>query len=221
MRDAANIADVASLQPDYMGFIYYRKSPRYVGEDFRPEWDRPGSAGGRPLQGVRKVAVFVDEPLDSALDIIGRLQFDAAQLHGHETPDYCRRIKETGAEVVKSFGVGEDFDFRQLEDYEPFADHFLFDAKTSAYGGSGKRFGWEQLRGYEGTKPFFLSGGLDLDNLEQALGLAGRLPLHALDLNSCFESAAAFKNIEKVSEAIRLIRQHDNRKITTENDKGK
>lgn len=210
MRDAANIAEVASLRPDYMGFIYYRKSPRYVGEGFRPEWDRLLSPD--QLQGIRKVAVFVDEPLDAAVDILERTGFDTAQLHGSESPEYCRRIKETGAEVVKSFGVGADFDFGQLEDYEPFADHFLFDAKTSMYGGSGKRFGWEQLRRYIGTKTFFLSGGLDLDNLEQALGLAGSLPLYALDLNSCFESAAGFKNIEKVSEAIRWIRQHDNRK---------
>lgn len=203
MREPENIRDAAALRPDYMGFIYYRKSPRYVGEDFAPVW-------APELKGIRKTAVLVNEPLDSALEIINRLGFEAVQLHGSESPAYCREVKKSGVELLKVFGVFAGFDFRQLEAFEPFADYFLFDAKTDAYGGSGKRFSWEQLRNYQSETPFFLSGGLDPDNLEEAMKAMAGLPLYALDLNSRIESAPGVKNIEKAAEAIRLIKQYEN-----------
>ncbi|TCS87844.1 phosphoribosylanthranilate isomerase [Anseongella ginsenosidimutans] len=200
MRGAENIREAAILRPDYMGFIYYRKSPRYVGDNFKPVW-------GPEMEGVRKTAVFVNEPLESVQEIVNCLQFEAVQLHGEESPAYCGELKQAGMEVLKAFGIAPGFDFRQLEAYEQVADFFLFDAKTSAYGGSGKSFAWEQLMEYTGSKPFFLSGGLDTDNVKLAVDAAAELPLYALDLNSRFESAPGVKNIQKLTEAIRLIKQ--------------
>lgn len=200
MREAGNISRIAELRPDYMGFIFYPKSPRYVGAGFHPVW-------GPEMAGIRKVAVFVDEPLDSAMQILNEGRFEAAQLHGSESPEYCGQIREKGWEVIKSFGIGEDFDFGVLTPYVPYVDRFLFDAKTSAYGGSGKTFGWEKLTDYPFQVPFFLSGGLDMENLEPALRLTGGLPLDTLDLNSRFEMTPAVKNIDLVAEAISLIRQ--------------
>lgn len=207
MREAENMAEVAALRPDYMGFIYYRKSPRYVGDQFNPEW-------ATEMKGIRKTAVFVNEPLESALGIIERLGFDAVQLHGDETPGYCRQVKQAGLEVIKAFGIGPGFDFSQLDAYGDAVDFFLFDAKTQSYGGSGKRFSWEQLGGYTGGKAFFLSGGLDPENLREAIASAANLPLYALDLNSRIELAPALKDTEKAAQAIRLIKQreHEDRK---------
>lgn len=229
MREPGNIREIAVLRPDYMGFIFYRKSPRYAGTEFFGNEGFQQSAGAVSFQtaaragtntapagmnaalaGIKKTAVFVDEPLDPAREMINRAGFDAVQLHGNETPAYCRQVKETGAEVIKAFGVGEDFDFSILEAYAPFCDYFMFDAKTSAFGGSGKTFGWELLRRYTGSKPFFLSGGLDLDNLSAALTAVDGLPLYALDLNSRFETAPGLKDTEKVKKAIRLIKQANN-----------
>lgn len=200
MREEANLREIARLAPDYLGFIYYRKSPRYVGADFNPEW-------GPEMDSIRKVAVFVDEPLESALDIMARAGYDAAQLHGNESPAYCRDIKAAGIQVIKAFGVDRDFDFSRLEAYEPVVDYFLFDAKTRDYGGSGKTFGWDLLQGYRGSRPFFLSGGLEPGNLKQALQATSGLPLYGLDLNSRIEQAPGLKDAEKASEAISMIKQ--------------
>ncbi|HYH57544.1 MAG TPA: phosphoribosylanthranilate isomerase [Anseongella sp.] len=202
MRDPANIGAAAALGPDYMGFIFYGKSPRYVGAGFSPDWSRLG--------GVVKTAVFVDEPLDSALEIIGRLGFEAAQLHGSESPEYCRQVQQAGVAIIKAFGIAEGFDFGLLEAYAPVCDYFMFDAKTSAFGGSGQTFPWDLLRRYSGSKPFFLSGGLDLGNLSAAMDAAAGLPLYALDLNSRFELAPGLKDTGKVKEAIRLIKHIGN-----------
>lgn len=264
LREPANILEAAALEPDYLGFVFYRPSPRYAGAPERAASAQagmgPSHAGAEPapaetppthageeedlsagekglsagqedlpaekkdfsagerdplsklqatlagLQKIKKTAVFVNEPLESALEIAGRLGMDAVQLHGSESPEYCRAMKEQGFELIKAFGVGEDFDFALTRPYEAVCDHFLFDSRTRGHGGSGKAFGWEQLERYSGSRTFFLSGGLDLDNLPQALELSTRLPVTALDLNSCFESAPGLKDIEKLSKAIRLIR---------------
>lgn len=199
MRDPENVKEVAALAPDYMGFIYYAKSPRYVGPEFRlrrqPE-----------TQAIRNVAVFVNEPPESALEIAVRDGYDAVQLHGAESPAYCKEFQSAGFEVIKAFGIDADFDFAQLEPYAGSVNFFLFDAKTRAYGGSGKPFEWEKLGEYTGTTPFFLSGGLEPANLEEALAVTAGLPLYALDLNSRVETAPGIKDLEKTAAAISLIK---------------
>lgn len=206
MRDPANIAAIAALAPDYMGFIFYPGSKRYVGKDFAPAW-------GPEIEGIRKVAVFVNEPLDSALEITDRLGFDMVQLHGNETPAYCREMKRAGLEVIKAFGIGPGYDFSQLGPFREWVDFYLLDAQTPIYGGSGERFDWKQLEGYREEKPFFLSGGLEPANLSEAAAAAGT-SLHALDLNSRIELAPALKNTEMAATAIQLVKQlvHENEK---------
>src|SRR3546814_20446319 len=91
------------------------------------------------MAGITKTAVLVNEPLDSALELLEQGGFDAAQLHGEESPEYCRQIREKGKKVVKSFGIDADFDFNQLKAYEQEVDCFLFDPKTRIYGGKIER----------------------------------------------------------------------------------
>ena len=154
MKQAANIAAVAELRPDYLGFIFYRKSPRYISEvsaeliKYVP-------------QQIKTVGVFVDEDLETLKALVANHALKAVQLHGNETVDFCKQIKQTGVEVIKAFGVHAGFDFGMLQAYEPVVDYFLFDTQTPAHGGSGKVFDWTLLKNYTLAKPYFLSGGID------------------------------------------------------------
>ena len=186
LRD--NIGEVASLQPDYVGFIFYPKSPRYVGAGFRmPEFDRR----------IQKVGVFVNEPVESVLEKVRIYRLDFAQLHGSESPEVCDMIKNAGVGVIKALQMGDNFDFSQLQQYNATVDYFLFDTKTKLYGGSGNAFNWEILKKYNMGKQYFLSGGISLENLD-GLYEVDLSKVHALDVNSKFEMKPGLKNIEKL-----------------------
>jgi phosphoribosylanthranilate isomerase len=156
------------------------------------------------LLSPKKVGVFVDEELLKIQEIIDQYQLQAVQLHGNESPEMCATLKNQ-VEVFKAFGVDEAFNFDQLKPYENVVDYFLFDTKTSSHGGSGKTFDWQILQNYQLKTPFFISGGLSNENLEEVLKL--KHPAFAgVDLNSRFETAPGLKNIEKLSEAFGLIK---------------
>ncbi|MBC7418343.1 MAG: phosphoribosylanthranilate isomerase, partial [Pedobacter sp.] len=158
MKYAANIARVADLKPDYLGFIFYDKSPRNV-SDVSAELIKY-----IPKE-IKTVGVFVDEDLEKVKRKISDLDLSAVQLHGKESPEYCLALKSefSSLELIKAFGVDETFDFVVLESYEEVVDFFLFDTKISTHGGSGKRFDWTVLENYKLDKPYFLSGGIDID----------------------------------------------------------
>lgn len=188
LRD--NVADVAALEPDYIGLIFYPKSPRFVGEDFElPEIDRS----------IKKVGVFVNEELESVVAKANKYQLDFVQLHGDESPDYCRRIKEKGVKSMKAFQMDEAFDFDVLKPYEAHVAYFLFDTKSKGYGGSGHTFDWSVLQKYSMEKQYFLSGGVSLENIEGLKGLDVS-KIHALDVNSKFEVKPGLKNIEMLAK---------------------
>lgn len=200
MRDVKNIADVAGLQPDYMGFIFYPHSARYVGDDFTLPEKFPA--------GIKKTGVWVNAPLDKILASIKSLQLDAVQLHGHESAEMADAIRQTGVEVIKVFSVGDDFDFRQTKAYEAVADYFLFDTKGKNYGGNAIAFNWELLKNYEGEKAYFLSGGLNLENLSDALALHDSR-LYGLDFNSGLEITPGVKDISKVQQALQKLKKQN------------
>ena len=119
------------------------------------------------------------------------------QLHGKETPSYCELIKEFGVEVIKSFSIKDYFDFSLLVPYQENCDFFLFDTKGTSPGGNGYTFNWSILKDYYSQKPFFLSGGIGLENIQQVKELLNStLPLYGIDVNSKFESAPGLKKIE-------------------------
>ncbi len=184
LRD--NVKEVEALQPDYAGFIFYPKSPRFVGEDFSmPELDKR----------IKKVGVFVNETVAKMIEIVRKYHLDFVQLHGHEKPDDCQAIGKQGIGVIKAFAIDEHFDFSQLEQYDSTVDYFLFDTRTAGFGGSGRSFDWELLKKYKLGKKYFLSGGLGLDNIEDLKDIELR-NIHALDVNSRFEIKPGLKNIE-------------------------
>ena len=199
MKYPKNINDVGELEPDYMGFIFYQNSKRFVGDDF------PSKSFKKLPKSIKKVGVFVNQSLERMLEIHNKYSFDTFQLHGNESVETCASLKEKGVEVIKVFLVDNDFDFEQTKPYESVCDFYLFDTKTDKYGGSGVAFNWEILENYTQTKPFFLSGGLGLHNYNQIKKIEHSL-LIGLDFNSRLEDDKHKKIIEEVSEIINSIR---------------
>ncbi len=192
MKQAANIAAVANLHPNYLGFIFYEKSPRYISEvsaeliKYVP-------------QEIKTVGVFVDEDLETVKTLAAKHHLKAVQLHGNESVDFCKEIKQTGVEVIKAFGVYSDFDFSVLQAYEPVVDYFLLDTQTPAHGGSGKVFDWKLLENYTLAKPYFLSGGIDLQHAEQIKNINDER-LYAVDINSKFEIEPGLKDVDQLKD---------------------
>lgn len=196
MRDAENVLGVAALQPDYMGFIFYPKSPRFVGEDFQVPESFPTA--------IKKVGVFVNETAEKMLAIAHTLQLDYLQLHGNESVEVCATIKQAGIGVIKVFSVEDDFDFAVTKPYQSSVDFFLFDTKGKYYGGNAQVFDWTVLNRYDQQVPFFLSGGITPDNVTNIAALEN-MNLHALDVNSGVEIQPALKSIEKLNSFIAQV----------------
>src|SRR5690606_10758416 len=141
------------------------------------------------------------EVIDRAINTYG---FEAIQLHGDESPAYCRVLADRGVEIIKAFGLNDAFDWNTLVPYEEAVDYYLFDTKSAAYGGTGRTFDWGILETNPSDKPYFLSGGLSDENINEALRLKdGRL--YGLDLNSQFEKEPGFKDIERLRKTFQLI----------------
>lgn len=194
MRDPENIRElIDQVKPDWMGLIFYPKSPRFVSDQ------SANQIAGFP---VKKVGVFVNEEEDQILKRIRNFDLSAVQLHGQETPDFVESLsKKTSAEIWKVITVREQIDWQSLKGYLPFVNKFLFDTATSAHGGSGQKFDWKVLETYPFDKGFLLSGGLDEESVDGILALADKLPqLQGVDLNSRFEDAPGLKNIEKLKK---------------------
>lgn len=182
MRNAKNIAEVATLHPDYMGFIMWEGSKRYC--PIPPEVP----------EYIIKVGVFVDASLENIENAIEDFKLGAVQLHGSETPSLCRALQGK-TQVIKAFSIGKTFDFDSLVDYLPYCDFFLFDTKGTLPGGNGSSFDWTLLNDYPFDLPFFLSGGIGLAETEKINEIRKTdLPVYALDVNSTFEVEPGLKN---------------------------
>lgn len=192
MKYQDNIREVAALQPDYLGFIFHEKSLRNF-ENTIPKL--PDS--------IKKVGVFVDEKIEFICGLLEKHKLDVIQLHGHESPEMCRLLKSTKAEVIKVFSIKNEFDFSILIQYEEVCDYFLFDTKGKLPGGNGYTFNWDVLKEYPSTKPFFLSGGIGLDQIQNIKEFQKSIAskyCYAIDVNSKFEIKPGLKNIEELKE---------------------
>ena len=174
MRELENIAGVAVCKPDFMGFIFVEKSPRYVGIDFVIPMDVLGE--------TKAVGVFMNETVERIISIAGHAGFTWVQLHGEEGPEEILALKKAGFGVIKAVSVAEEADLLGLVG-EP--DYFLLDTKKgSQVGGTGERFDWSIVGAYTSKVPFFLAGGLSDENLAEAKQLGTKYPLVGLDFNS-------------------------------------
>jgi phosphoribosylanthranilate isomerase len=195
MRDDTNILEVAALCPEYMGFIFYTKSPRYVGEEFKIP-DLPPS--------INRVGVFVNAPVPFMLQKAKDHQLTYVQLHGDETVEQCGALRTHNIGVIKVFSVGDGFDFGLTKPYEAVSDFFLFDTKGKYYGGNAVTFDWTMLDRYDQRVPFFLSGGIGPDNIEAIRGLKN-MNIHAVDVNSGVEERPALKDIQKINTITHIL----------------
>ena len=194
MRDSENIQEVLKeVVPDWMGLIFYPKSPRFVAENFSTEISH--------LQ-VKKVGVFVNASNPTILEKIKRFDLSAVQLHGNESPEFVKELRAlTSIEIWKVVSVKEKIDWKSLESYEQIVDRFLFDTATSDYGGSGRKFDWDVLETYPFKIGFLLSGGIDEDSVDEIRNVSNKYPLMlGVDLNSRFEIRAAQKDSKKLKE---------------------
>ena len=199
MREAENIRQLLALQPDYMGFIFYEKSSRFVSDKLDEELLK-----SFPFT-TRKVGVFVNATTAYILEMYKKYELDYIQLHGEELPDFCRNLKLKGVNIIKAFSIDMNFNFGKLQNYKPYCDFFLFDTKGKERGGNGTTFDWSILNQYDNEKPFFLAGGIDLENSINALEISG-LKIHSLDVNSKFELSPAMKDIDKIEELMKIIK---------------
>ena len=206
MRNPQNILSLANLNPDYIGLIFYPESKRYVSDPDKAVLSSLPSS-------IKLTGVFVDEKEEEVFQKVITYGLSAVQLHGTESPLYCEnlikmfknQLPAVKIDLIKAFGVYSEFNFSTLEAYNDVVDYFLFDTKTSDHGGSGIVFDWTILDQYVGEKMFFLSGGLSPENVEGIFNLATK-KIHALDLNSKFETEPGLKNIESLKSAFQLIR---------------
>ncbi len=190
MKYKDNIEAVAALQPDFMGFIFYEKSARFFTGQI-PEL--PDS--------IQKVGVFVNEDVKVVTDTIEKHNLDVVQLHGNESAEFCQNLKNIT--VIKVFSIKDDFDFRFLQPYESVCDYYLFDTKGALPGGNGYGFDWNVLKNYPSTKPYFLSGGIGLNSLENLFEFkksSASKYCYAVDVNSKFEEKPGLKKIEELEK---------------------
>jgi phosphoribosylanthranilate isomerase len=188
-----NIRRLAALPVDMIGLVFHAASPRRVG----PHLVRS------PLPAV---GVFVDAPFDRVVATARHYRLAALQLHGGESPDLCSAFRARGFTVIKALHVSAPGDLRLAAGYHGAVDYLLFDTRGVLPGGSGRKFDWEILQYYTGPTPFFLSGGIAPGDAAALRRLAHPF-LHALDLNSRFETAPGVKDVGAIARFIEDIRE--------------
>ncbi|MFN8430355.1 MAG: phosphoribosylanthranilate isomerase [Spirosomataceae bacterium] len=199
MGDPENIGEVAKLMPDYLGFIFYEKSPRFVGK-----FDNLLTAKNLP-ESIKKVGVFVNANFDEIIQNVEKYSLKVVQLHGNEAPELCQKLKKSDLEVWKAFSVDQSFDFSITENYLNTVDAFLFDSKGTGYGGHGIAFNWDLLENYTFEIPFFLAGGISPENMDSVFSI-NNPAFFGVDVNSKFEICPGIKNIETLKPLFSKIR---------------
>lgn len=199
MKYPDNILEIGSFLPDYMGFIFWEKSARYF-DGVIPKL--PDS--------IKKVGVFVNETVAIIVEKVIKHNLKAVQLHGNESVEFCEILKKQlpkDIEIIKVFSILDTFDFQILKPFESVCDYYLFDTKGKLPGGNGTTFDWKVLEQYPSRKPFFLSGGIGLDEMDAVTKiLKTNLPIYAVDVNSKFEIEPGLKNKKNLEQFVNLIR---------------
>ncbi|MDD2952409.1 MAG: phosphoribosylanthranilate isomerase [Parabacteroides sp.] len=215
MREPQNIREVAALAINWIGLIFYKRSPRFVGQS--PTKQLTADSGQWTVNtdaeqlstvnsqlSTKKVGVFVNATIESMMEKASAYRLDYLQLHGNESPETCHTLQKRGYSLIKAFPIASKEDFEKTQEYEGRVDYFLFDTKGESYGGSGKRFDWSILADYKGETPFLLSGGICPESAEAIRNF--RHPRFAgIDLNSGFEIEPGLKDIDKLKDFIQQV----------------
>ena len=194
------IKELVDLEVDFLGFIFYEKSPRYVLNHLSLEQISE-------INHQAKVGVFVNEDLEKIIEISGQADLNFIQLHGDETEEFISELRQklnSKIAIIKVIRIGnltENLESKILN-LKSKIDYLLFDTDSKAFGGTGKTFDWNFLNEIKIPIPYFLSGGISLENIHQ-LSTINHQPF-ALDINSKFEIEPGNKDINKIKEFIKL-----------------
>jgi phosphoribosylanthranilate isomerase len=202
MKYPENIKEISTLNPDYLGFIFWEKSSRYMDLESIPEIPKS----------IKKVGVFVNASIQDIISKVNKYQLDIVQLHGNESVNYCKNVKKLGVEVIKVFSIADTFDFTTIKEYVLFVDYFLFDTKGKLPGGNGITFDWKIVENYPYEKPFFLSGGIgktEVDAIKDFFKTDVAKKCIAIDVNSRFETKPAYKNEIKLRKFKKLLYENE------------
>ena len=197
MKHPDNIRGLGTLPIDFMGMIFYEKSPRYVDkltlEDLNllPQY-------------IERVGVFVNAKIDLIIEKVNQYGLDLIQLHGNESPEFCKELNHT-LPIIKAFSISDVMDIERTKAYDGLQGYFLFDTKTPQYGGSGQKFDWAILDSYTGHTPFLLSGGISIDDATEIRKIK-HPQFYGIDLNSKFEKEPGLKDIELLQQFIKELR---------------
>ena len=195
MTDGENIRQTEQLGVDFIGFIFYPRSPRFLFE--MPTY--------LPVRSQR-IGVFVNESKDNILMYADRFGLDYIQLHGNESPEFCHNLQAAGMKLIKAFSIATPRDLSSVPAYEGLCQYYLFDTKTPQYGGSGNQFDWTLLNRYTGNTPFLLSGGINQYSAA-AIRNFHHPRLAGVDINSRFESSPGLKDIGRIQTFISELRR--------------
>lgn len=203
MTDMDQVRQLDELGVEFCGFIFYPKSPRYVFKHV------PAGEIKRIRGKINKVGVFVNAYEEDILKTVDDCGLYLVQLHGDETPRECEKISSY-VTTIKAFRLSAtDNILWKIKDYQDTVDMFLFDTEGAGYGGTGKKFNWEVLKGMNIKKPFFLSGGIqpeDTDKLKLFKQDPVAKDLFSVDINSKFEITHGIKDIEKVKNFVNALK---------------
>ena len=198
------IQELISMNVDFLGFIFYEKSPRFVLNHLSLEEISEINHQG-------KVGVFVNETVEKISEISEKAKLSFIQLHGDEDEKFIlqlRQILGNNIKIIKVIRIGnQSFDELQktINQQPSTVNYLLFDTDSKAFGGTGKTFDWQILNEIEISKPYFLSGGISLENIHQ-LSTINHQPL-ALDINSKFEIEPGSKNLEKIKNFTQIVKK--------------
>lgn len=180
------------LGVDFAGLIFYEKSKRFVGDKLRSH-----ASEIRELQ-IKKVGVFVNSDIETIQRAVEEFDLGFAQLHGDESPAFCEQVNNI-VSVIKAVRISASTNIEeQLALYNESCAYFLFDTDSKEYGGTGKKFNWNTLLNANIQKPFFLSGGIGLEDVEEVKKIS-HPQLFAIDVNSRFETAPGIKAMDKMN----------------------
>lgn len=203
MKYADNISVVAKLPIDMLGMIFYKKSPRYIESSPSDTQELINALISNPE--INRVGVFVNENIKTIEEKIKQYRLSFVQLHGNETPIFCSQLSKPTS-VIKAFSISSIADLENVAEYEGVCSYFLFDTKTSNYGGSGQKFDWSVLDMYKGKTPFMLSGGISIEDVDSIKNINHPL-FYGIDINSRFEIEPGLKNVELLTCFIKTLRQ--------------
>ncbi len=204
MTNMDQVRQLDEMGVEFCGFIFYPKSARYI-------FKHVPSSEVKKIKGkINKVGVFVNANTDDILKLVDDCGLYLVQLHGDETPKACEKISNY-ITTIKAFRITENDNILwKIKDYQDVVDMFLFDTEGVGYGGTGKKFNWEMLKGLNIKKPFFLSGGIsseDVNSIHQFTTDMVAKDLFSVDINSKFELSAGVKDMNKIKQFVLQLKK--------------